>query len=94
MSNESKRLNVSILGKNFVISTNENEDEIQMAALMVDEMVKEKLPKVAMLNNKNEKALIIISLQLAIDLLKNKQILDRYESEVCQVTQLLNEQLN
>lgn len=66
-----KNLKVSIFGKNYVIATDEADDCVQAAALMVDGSMKAKSEKTPLQNE--GRLAVVVALELAADLIKNQR---------------------
>ena len=86
-----KNLKISILGKNYCISTDENEDDIIKAADLVNALMKSKTDKGAAPGD--EKAAIAVALQLATDLTKKQKLLLVHENKTSQLISLLDKEL-
>ena len=87
-----KSLKISILGKGYSIITDENQDDVHKAVALVDKLMRGKVINVPPSAGK-EKVAVIVALQLAIDLTKKQQLLEKYENDVSRVDSLLNEEL-
>lgn len=85
-----KNLKVSILGKNYCVSTDENEADIINAAELIDQLMKSKIEKKSM---PEENVALIVALQLATDLAKNQRVLQQHERETSQLIALLEQAL-
>ncbi len=84
-----KDLKVSILGKSFSITTDENTEDILQAAELVNELIKEKLSKSP--SSSENKIVLIIALQIAADLKKYVREFDQYKATTQRLTELLKQ---
>ena len=85
---ELKKIKVVIFGKNYVVSTDENEEDVFKAAEQVDFLLKKFATGVSV---KDEaKATVLIALQLAMDLVKNKKTQDLWQTKTNDLTVLLD----
>lgn len=83
--NELKKLKVSIGGKVFLISTDEEESNLEQATKLLDSLLHSNLD----LQTEESKKLVLVALQLAIDLTKSKKDLDLYKDGVKDLNNLL-----
>jgi len=88
--NIQKNLKVSILGKTYVIATDEDDAHITQAAELVHTLMKAKIEKSS--TKKEEKIAIIVALQLATDLIKKQQELKRYEHKTSELACLITQE--
>lgn len=87
-----KSLKISILGKNYLINTDENQEDVFAAAGLVDSMIREQASKVAA--GDECKVAVIIALQLATDLTKALNRLSGLENKVEQLNDLINTKIH
>jgi len=80
-----KNLKISIFGKNYLISTDEDSEDVVDAARVVDELMRSKAGS-ASLQSDGQLA-IIIALELATDLAKKKRQLEQWEVRVAALNQ-------
>ncbi len=85
-----KNLKVSVLGKSYSIATDEHESDVFQAAGIIDQLVKDLYADVPM---GQDKLAPIVALQLAIDLTKKQNALDKYKHRADQLTRLIEETL-
>jgi cell division protein ZapA (FtsZ GTPase activity inhibitor) len=76
---ELKNITVSILGKNYSLTTDESEEEISQAAGLVDSLLKDAMSKIGIHNE--SKISILVALQLAMELKRSRKILDSWQEE-------------
>ena len=86
-----KHLKVSISGKQFVIATDENENDVYAAVQMVDGMIKDTISKVPVGNE--DKVLTLIALHLATDLTKSQRLLETSEQRIEQLVGLCDSEV-
>ena len=85
-----KKIKISVSGKNFYISTDENEKDIDKAVEILNNLIA---------NNRNlvltedSKFWVLAALQLAIDLVKSKKLLANWQDGINQVNFLLEKEL-
>jgi len=85
---ELKKIKVAIFGKNYVVSTDENEEDVLKAAEQVDLLLKKIATNVSV---KDEaKATVLIALQLAIDLIKSKKTQNLWQIKTNALTELID----
>lgn len=89
--NEKKIVTLSILGKNYVISTDEDTKPLYLAADMVDSLLKE-IGKQVQSNNEGKIA-VLAALKLACDLLKLQASNDFKNKNVLDVISLIDKEL-
>lgn len=78
-----KQLKVTISGKQYTIATDEQDQDVYSAAQLVDTLLKSK----ASFNN--DKAILIVALQLATDVAKYQKSLQSCEQKIAQLLTLL-----
>jgi cell division protein ZapA (FtsZ GTPase activity inhibitor) len=86
-----KSLKISILGKSYLINTDEAQEEVFAAANMVDRMLKEQMAKVSV--SDEGKIAVVIALQLATDLSKALGKLTGLENKVEYLSNLIDNKL-
>jgi len=82
-----KQLKVTINGKQYSIATDEQDQDILLAAELVDSLIKsntEKMPTVGA-----DKIALMAALHIAIDLTKNRRLLEGDELKVESLAQLV-----
>lgn len=84
---DKQNLKISVLGKNYLISTDEAQEDVFAAAHLIDTMLKEQVSKVSV--NDESKAAIIVALQLATDLNKILSRLSALENKIEQLNDLI-----
>jgi len=82
-----KKLKISILGKSYLIDTDETQEDVFAAAHLVDSMLKECTAKVTVTDD--SKVAVIVALQLATELNKALSKLSGFECKVEQLNDLL-----
>lgn len=87
-----KSLKISILGKSYLINTDEVQEEVFAAANLVDSMLKEQMSKVAI--NDEGKIAVVVALQLATDLTKALNKLSGLENKIEQLNNLMDMKIN
>lgn len=81
MNNTGKTLKISILGKSYTVVTDEHDADVYAAACEVDKLFHEKGFNLPVNQGPNaEKMAAIVALQVAIELVRAKRVLERYES--------------
>ena len=85
-----KSLKISILGKNYLINTDEAQEDVFAAANLVDSMLKEQLTKITI--NDEGKVATFIALQLATDLTKALNKLSGLENKIEQLNSMIDTQ--
>jgi len=100
MINDKKTLTVSILGKNYSLVTDENNDVVELAAQSVESLLKQVIHS-ATSPAEAAKKTTFVALQIAVDLIKQKaehRILQsdlvQIDNKVTTLSSLLREQLN
>jgi cell division protein ZapA (FtsZ GTPase activity inhibitor) len=94
MNNSAKTLKISILGKSYTVVTDEHEVDVQAAAEIVDSLFQEK--GAGTTTNQApiaEKMAVVIALQVAMELVKAKKVLKRYESTCVGLTGMIEQNL-
>ena len=84
---DKQNLKISILGKNYLINTDEAQEDVFAAAHLVDSLLREQTSKVAV--NDEGKVAIIVALQLATDLNKALNKLGGLENKIEQLNDLI-----
>ena len=84
-------LKVTINGKQYTIATDENNQDVCNAALLVDTLLKGKAGKVS--RDGDEKTALIVALQLATDLAKTQRLLQSCEEKIEGLLALLTEEI-
>lgn len=82
-----KSLKISILGKSYLINTDETQEDVFAAAHLVDSMLKESASKGSMVDE--SKVAVIVALQLATELNKALGKLSGFENKIEQLNDLL-----
>lgn len=82
-----KKLKISILGKSYLINTDETQEDVFAAAHLVDSMIKENAAKASV--SDDSKVAVIVALQLATELNKALNKLSGFESKIEQLNNLL-----
>jgi cell division protein ZapA (FtsZ GTPase activity inhibitor) len=83
--NMQKNLKISILGKSYLIATDEDDKSIYQAAELVDTLMRSKLAKMPTGSASEDKVALIVALQLASDLMKKTEELQSYENRIEQL---------
>ncbi len=86
-----KSLKISILGKSYLINTDEVQEEVFAAANLVDRMLKEHMSRVSV--NDEGKIAVVVALQLATDLSKALTKLNGLENRVEYLGNLIDNKL-
>ena len=81
-----KKLKISILGKSYLINTDETQEDVFAAAHLVDSMLKESAVKGSVTDD--SKMAVIVALQLATELNKALNKLNGFESKIEQLNDL------
>lgn len=84
-----KQLKVSIRGKQYVLFTDEDEQDILQAARLVDNLMDDKSAKMPSVTD--DKVALVVALHLATDLTKSKRLLDTEEVRLGALLQLLDD---
>ena len=88
---EKKILKLSIFDKTYSITTSENEEQLTAAAKKVDELLRSVVSKTEL---KNEgRVAVLTALQLAFDLIKQKNAEEKYVSKVERIISKLDKEL-
>ncbi len=87
-----KNLTISILGKSYSLSTDENADLVFQAAQKVDKMLRDKIDKVGKAISE-EKLAVIVALELATELAKQNEALASFEQKALDLDSLLDQEL-
>ena len=82
-----KHLKVTINGKQYSIATDEDDADVVTAASMVDSLIKGKAEKLPV--GSQDRAAIVVALQLATDLAKKQRLFQAYENKMEQLIALL-----
>ncbi len=83
-----KNLKVSIFGKNYLISTDENSEHILEAAQVVDTLMKSKAERASL--QAESQVAIIVALELATDLAKKVQQIKQWEAKIAELNQAVD----
>jgi len=83
MNNEQKNLKISILGKSYVIATDEPSESVLLAAKRVDKLLTEKLDNVSSKNS--EQVAIAVALELATELIRKERTLEEYDLKAIEI---------
>ncbi len=86
-----KKLKISILGKSYLINTDETQEDVFEAARLVDSMLKESATKGRLVDD--GKAAIIVALQLATELNKALGKLNGFERKIEQLNKLVQTEI-
>ncbi|MBS1987451.1 cell division protein ZapA [Candidatus Dependentiae bacterium] len=85
-----KSLKISIMGKQYSIATDQdNNDDIIQAALLVDQLMKNKTAQSAL---SEEKVAVVVALQLAADLQKKIRLLESWQQKAFGLSSLLSDE--
>ena len=79
MKNKEKTLKLLILGKTYTVVTDENEDDIEAAIDLMDDLFEEKIATSGLHGQLSERVAAIAALQMAVELIKMKKIVKTYE---------------
>lgn len=85
-----KNLKITILGKHYCISTDEDSEDVVKAAQLVDNLMQTKVEKAAL---SDEKAAVIVALQLASELHQKTRLLETLERKTEHLKELLESEL-
>src|SRR5580698_6062432 len=88
--NVQKNLKISIFGKTYLVSTDEDDGCILQAAQLVDDLMKNKAGKMAPVGE--DKIAVIVALQFATDLTKKNKELEAYQARIERLTLLLGQE--
>jgi len=89
--NVQKNLKISIFGKTYLVSTDEDDGCVLQAAQLVDDLMKNKAGKAPV---GEDKIAVIVALQLATDLTKKNKELEAYQAKIKRLTLLLDQEEN
>jgi len=87
--NVQKNLKISIFGKTYLISTDEDSGCVLQAAQLVDDLMKSNAGKVPV---SEDKIAVIVALQLATDLTKKNKELEAYQARIERLSLLVDTQ--
>ena len=85
-----KNLIISIFGKTYHLSTDEDDESIYQAALLVDSLMKKKAERMPC---GEEKIAIIVALQLAADLTKKLKEMESCQRRIEQLAFLVDQEI-
>ncbi len=85
-----KQLKITINGKHYAIATDEDDNDVYYAAQLVDSLLKSKTEKLPA--GSEDKAALIVALQLATDLSKAQRELKSVEQKAEQLLMLLGKE--
>jgi len=91
MANQLKTIKVTILGKSYTLSTDDNEQDILAAVKLVDDRMREIINMMATSNGQT--AAVLLALELAGELKKQEEILDLWQKEASALGLLLSSKL-
>jgi cell division protein ZapA len=86
-----KKLKIAIFGKDYCISTDENEQDVSAAVKVVDSLMKAISSKTHLQDV--SKIAILAALQLANDLSKSQQLLDLWQTKTQKLDNLLTNEV-
>ena len=89
---EKQSIKVTIFGREYTLSSQENPEQINKAAQLVDAMMKsaaEQMPNV-----QEEKIAVLISLQLAASLSKSEELLEGFGDKAISLTHMLDQKID
>jgi len=89
---DKQSLKISILGKSYLINTDETQEDVFAAAHLVDSMLKEGTGKAPVTDE--SKVAVIVALQLATELNKALSKLSGLEGKIEQLNDLLQTELH
>ena len=84
---EYKKLTISVLGKSYPISTDEQENDVLQAAELVNVLLKKDFLKEGA-NHLSEKLMMMVALQLAINSVKSQKNMHNYEEKISNLVSL------
>ena len=88
---DNQKVKVSILGKSYLLSTDqENNEEIVQAAQMIDSLLRKAVEKMPSTSS-DSTAAVLVSLQVASDLIKKERLLQSCEERIEKLVGLLND---
>lgn len=82
-----KNLKISVFGKNYLISTDEESSNILEAARIVDDLMRDKAER-APVHGEGQLA-VLVALEIATDLVKKQQELSHWEDKVVALTRAI-----
>lgn len=85
-----RNLKVSILGKSYCISTDENETDVVYAAELVDQLMQNRAEKKSL---SEEQVALSVALEIAINVKKQERILQQQKQEADRLITLLEQAL-
>jgi cell division protein ZapA (FtsZ GTPase activity inhibitor) len=85
-----KNLKITILGKQYCISTDEDSEDVIKAAQLVDNLMQMRVGNPAM---SDEKIAVIVALQLASELHQKARLLENLEQKTEELKDLLESEL-
>jgi cell division protein ZapA (FtsZ GTPase activity inhibitor) len=85
-----KNLKITILGKQYCISTDEDSEDVIKAAQLVDNLMQMRVGNPAM---SDEKIAVIVALQLASELHQKARLLENLEQKTEELNDLLESEL-
>jgi cell division protein ZapA (FtsZ GTPase activity inhibitor) len=87
--NSEKTLKITVLGKNYTVLTNEQEQNVLEAARLYGKMLQEKLDKDKYFVDQ-ERVALVVALELATELIKMQSLLASFENRVATLVDMLN----
>ncbi|MFH1831606.1 MAG: cell division protein ZapA [bacterium] len=81
-----KNLKISLFGKSFTIATTEDENIVVQAVDIVNELINNKTQKGIL---HDDKMAVVVALELAVDLAKQRTLLQSYEDKSLHLNSLL-----
>lgn len=84
---KANNLKISILGKPYLLTTDEAQESVLKASELVDGMMKEKIKSFPITSE--AKVAVVIALELATDLGKFKKSMNSFEDRVFKLNELL-----
>jgi len=84
---KANNLKISILGKPYMITTDEAQESVLAASELVDNMMREKIKNFPITNE--TKVAVVTALELATDLEKIKRLNNCFEDRVFKINELL-----
>jgi cell division protein ZapA (FtsZ GTPase activity inhibitor) len=86
-----KNIRITINGRQYSISTDENEADVYDAAQLVDSLLRDKAGNLS--PNDEQKATLVVALQLATDLAKQRRLLQTYDQRVERLISVLGSEV-
>jgi len=86
---EKRKINLSIVGKEYSIITDENEAIVYEAAKMIDGLLKSTLQESETLSGTSQKV-VFVTLKVAVDLIKKQRELETVLSKTKDVNDLID----